>query len=249
MTSFSPAWLISAKNLPISAYEFLKQVDNFKCHLYKYYFVRFCLVPYRFLKTTALSLPTPYEKVLLRLVAEGNEPAFRSLFEKYRDRLYHYLLHITKSREVAEEIVMDVFLKLWLGKEMVREIDHFDAFLFRVAQNKAIDFLRSANRDHTLRNLVWDEIQAAASQQADSRVICTEIETTIRQAVRQLSPQRQLVYQMSREDNLTHDQIASRLNLSRNTIKNHIVESVRFIRGYLHNHEELIGIILIPFFM
>jgi RNA polymerase sigma-70 factor (family 1) len=195
-------------------------------------------------KTTALSLPTPYEKDLLRQIAEGNETAFKTLFEKYRNKLYHYLLHITKSREVAEEIVLDVFLKLWLGKEMVREIDHFDAFLFRVAQNKAIDFLRSANRDHTLRHFVWEEMQTAG-ERADSRVICTEIETTIRQAVSHLSPQRQLVYQMSREDNLTHDQIASRLNLSKNTIKNHITESVRFIRGYLHNHEELIILIIV----
>jgi RNA polymerase sigma-70 factor (family 1) len=183
----------------------------------------------------------PYEKELLCLVAEGNETAFKTLFEQYRNKLYHYLLHITKSREVAEEIVMDVFLKLWLGRAMVREIDHFDAFLFRVAQNKAIDFLRSVNRDHTLRHHVWEEMQAAA-ETADSRVICTEIETTIRQAVRHLSPQRQLVYQLSREDNLTHDQIASRLNLSKNTIKNHIVESVRFIRGYLH--EEMMIIIV-----
>lgn len=197
-------------------------------------------------KTTALSLPIRYDKDLLRQIAEGNETAFKTLFERYRNKLYHYLHHIIKSREVAEEIVMDVFLKLWLGRKMVIEIDHFDAFLFRVAQNKAIDFLRSANRDHTLRSHIWEEMQAAA-ETADSRVICTEIETSIREAIQHLSPQRQLVYQLSREDNLTHDQIASRLNLSKNTIKNHIVESVRFIRGYLHNHEEIVILIISSF--
>jgi RNA polymerase sigma-70 factor (family 1) len=195
-----------------------------------------------------LSLPTSYERELLRQMSEGSETAFKTLFEQYRNKLYHYLHHITKSREVAEEIVMDVFLKLWLGREMVIEINHFDAFLFRVAQNKAIDFLRSANRDHALRHHLWEEMQSAADR-ADSRVICTEIETTIRQAVSHLSPQRQLVYQLSREDNLTHDQIASRLNLSKNTIKNHIVESVRFIRGYLHNHEEMIILIIVSGFV
>ena len=190
-----------------------------------------------------MSLSTPYERELLEKIAEGNEVAFKTLFEKYRDKLYSYIYRITKSSEVAEEIVMDVFLKLWLGKEMAREIDHFDGFLFRVAQNKAIDFLRSANRSPTLRNLVWDEMQAAGDQEADSRVICTEIQTTIREAVGQLSPQRQLVYQMSREYNLSHEQIASRLNLSKNTIKNHVVESLRFIRGYLRSHEEILLVI------
>lgn len=188
--------------------------------------------------------PLPYEKALLGRIANGDEAAFKALFEQYRTRLYNYCFRITRSREVAEEIVMDVFLKIWLGREMACEIEHFDSFLFRVAQNKAIDFLRRVHRDPTLRNLIWQEIPAAADDATDSKLICEEYENSIRDAIRQLSPQRQLVFQLSREQHLSHDQIASYLNLSKNTIKNHIVESLRFIKRHLGNHTEMIIIFL-----
>ena len=190
----------------------------------------------------------PYEKQLLARIAEGDETALKSLFECYRDKLYRYVYRITKSPEEAEEIVMDVFLKIWLSKEMAREIDHFDAFLFRVAQNKAIDFLRQVARRPALNKLVWEEIQLAADNVPDSRISARECETKIRQAIAGLSPQRQLVYQLSREQELSHDQIATHLKLSKNTIKNHIVESIRFIKGYLSAHTEMIAIAcFIPF--
>jgi RNA polymerase sigma-70 factor (ECF subfamily) len=85
---------------------------------------------------------TPYydEKELLEQVAQGNEWAFNILFERHWDHLYNYMKRLTKSHEVAEEIVVDVFLKLWTGRELVPGIHNMDAFLFRVAQNKAMNF-------------------------------------------------------------------------------------------------------------
>src|SRR4028119_1009115 len=107
------------------------------------------------------------DKRLLQLIATGDEPAFKTLFEKYRNKLYTYLKGITKSPEVSEEIVMDIFLKIWIARKTAVEIQHFDSFLFRIAHNKAIDFLRALHRDQTLFNLVWEEVHFAATQTAD----------------------------------------------------------------------------------
>ena len=84
------------------------------------------------------------EKVLLRQVARHDEKAFKALFETYQARLYHYIIHIIKSREAAEEMVIDVFLKIWQQRESLHEIESFDAYLFRIAFNKSVDFLRRA---------------------------------------------------------------------------------------------------------
>ncbi len=85
--------------------------------------------------------PTLYpDKELLLKIAEGDQVAFSVLFEQYRNQLFTYLLKITKSAETSEEIVLDVFLKIWHGKEAIVEIENIEAFLFRVAHNKAIDF-------------------------------------------------------------------------------------------------------------
>ena len=188
------------------------------------------------------------ERSLLQQIAQRDEQAFKSLFDLYKDRLFLYINGIIKSKEVSEEIVMDVFMKIWLGKEIVNQIENFDAFLFRVAYNKSIDFLRSAARDPQLRDLVWHEIQVAGGTSADQQVITREYEKKLREAIGQLSPQRRLVYQMSRERGFSHHDIARQLQLSKHTVSNHIVESQRFIRSYLIRHMD-IAVLLLTFFL
>ncbi|MEO9003106.1 MAG: RNA polymerase sigma-70 factor [Ginsengibacter sp.] len=173
------------------------------------------------------------EKELLTLISKGDEKAFQSLFSSYYEKLFNYVLSIVKSRQVAEELVMDVFLKIWLGKEIVSRIEKFNAFVFRVAHNKSIDFLRSVARDPKFQDLLWEQIQISNNTYADSTVLVREYEAKLREAVSLLSPQKKKIYQMSREEDMTHDQIAVQLNLSRHTVNNHIVEAQRFIRTYL----------------
>ncbi len=138
------------------------------------------------------------DKRLLQLIADGDEQAFKTLFEKYRGKLYTYLKSITKSPEVSEEIVMDVFLKIWIGRKTVTEIQHFDSFLFRIAHNKAIDFLRALHRDQTLFKLVWEEIQVASTQTADAGLKEKESNAILQSAFARLSPKRRNVESRSR---------------------------------------------------
>jgi RNA polymerase sigma-70 factor (ECF subfamily) len=173
------------------------------------------------------------EKKLLILISKGDEKAFQSIFTSYYEQLFNYILSIVKSKQVAEELVMDVFLKIWLGKEIIPRIEKFNAFIFRVAHNKSIDFLRSVARDPKFQDLLWEQIQLSNNNHADSVMIVREYEAKLREAVSLLSPQKKKIYQMSREENMTHDEIAVQLSLSRHTVNNHIVEAQRFIRAYL----------------
>lgn len=185
------------------------------------------------------------DQELLEAVANGNEAAFRILFDTYRNKLFYYIVRFIKSDMIAEELVMDVFMKIWIGKELVARIDDIDSFLFRVAHNKSIDFLRSAAKDEKLKNLLWHEIALNSKEEADSIVMMREFEEKLREAVSLLSPQRKKVYALSREQNLTHDEIAVSLNLSKSTVNNHIVEAQRFIRTYLANKMDLAIVILL----
>ena len=186
------------------------------------------------------------EKELLTEISGGNEKAFRTLFSGYYKQLFNYIFSFIKSRQIAEELVMDVFLKIWLGRDIIPQIEKFDAFLFRVAHNKSIDFLRSAARDPKFQDLLWEQIQLVNDVQADSSILLQEYEAKLREVVFLLSPQRKKVYQLSREQDMTHDQIAVQLKLSKNTVNNHIVDAQRFIRTYLSkNYDILILIIFI----
>ncbi|WP_202182944.1 RNA polymerase sigma-70 factor [Chitinophaga solisilvae] len=181
----------------------------------------------------------------LQEVAAGSEKAFKALFEQYRGRLFYYISRFIKSEQVAEELVLDVFMKIWTGRELITRIQHFDAFLFRVAHNKSIDFLRAAARDQQLSGLLLEEIQAAAADRPDAVMMAREYEAKVRHAVALLPPQSKKVYTLSREQELTHDQIARQLNISRATVNNHIVLAQRFIRNHLAREIDLAIVFLL----
>lgn len=181
---------------------------------------------------------------LLLAISKGDEEAFQCLFRRHRDQLFAYIFKITKSRETAEEIVMDVFLKIWESAAILTEIKNFQAFLFHIAKNKAIDFLRMAAKDRVLVELLWDQINTPASGQPDDRLLLNELKSNLDKVISNLSPQRKSVFRLSREQHMTYDQIARHLQLSKSTVKNHMLDSLRFIRHHLNTNFELIVLIL-----
>lgn len=186
-----------------------------------------------------------YQPVDLQEVAAGNEKAFKALFDQYRGRLFYYISRFIKSEQVAEELVLDVFMKIWTGRELISQINNFDAFLFRIAHNKSIDFLRSAARDPHLQELLYEVTDLAGTEQADAMLIAHEYEEKVRAAISLLPPQCKKVYTLSREEELSHDQIAQQLQISRATVNNHIVLAQRFIRNYLVKEIDIAIVILL----
>lgn len=166
-------------------------------------------------------------------IASGNEKAFKIFFEKNRVKLFNYLFSIVKSKEIAEEIVIDVFVKIWMGRDWIAEIQNIDAFLHKVAYNKALDFLRVASRNAALQKLVRQEMEATKEREADFKVLEQECREIINQAILQLSPRRRKIFTLSRVEGLTYDEIAQQLQLSRNTVRNSMSEAIRSIRLFL----------------
>lgn len=184
------------------------------------------------------------EKELLVQVSKGDQKAFGRLFSIYYEQLFNYMYGFIKSRQLTEELAMDVFLKIWLGRDIIPQIEKFDAFLFRMAHNKSIDFLRSVARDPKFQELLWNQIQLANNIQSDSLTLVHEFEAKLREAISLLPPQQKKAYQLSRQLDMTHDQIAIQLKLSKHTVNNHIVEAQRFIRTYLSKNCDIALLIM-----
>jgi len=178
-------------------------------------------------------------------VSQGDQQAFRTLFDGYHPRLFQYIFNLVKSKEVAEELVMDVFLKLWLSREMMGAIENLDGFLFKIAYNKSIDFFRAAARDKTIADIIWDRIEIPAQSYADAPLLMQEYEKKLREAINLLPGKRKRIYEMSREEGLSHGQIAEALGISKNTVANTIVEAKQFIRSYLEKHYGLAGLVVL----
>ena len=179
------------------------------------------------------------EKLVLQEIAEGNEVSFRILFDAYKERLFCFISGFIKSEQHAEEIVMDIFIKLWKGRALLPGVQHVDSFLFRIARNKAIDFLRDAANDSKLRLQLWEEIEMSSSLHADNQLLVKEFEKNLTELIGMLPPRRKQVYQMSCVDNITHDEIAEQLKISKATVNNHIVKAKSFIRTYLSKRMDI----------
>lgn len=175
------------------------------------------------------------EQEWLRQVAEGSETAFKSLFDSYWEHIYTVAICLTKSVELAEDMVQEIFLKIWIKREQLNEVKEFSDYLFIVARNHIYNALKKEHMEHRLRQPVldWFEGQRESPEQ---QLLFKESSQLIRQAIGRLTPQQQAIYKMTREQGLSHEQVARELNISTNTVRNHLVNSLKIMREYLKDH-------------
>jgi RNA polymerase sigma-70 factor (family 1) len=177
-----------------------------------------------------LTDPTEYsETAMLLQVAAGDELAFRQLFDRYRAKLFTYILKITASKEAAEDAVHDVFLKIWQHRAKLHTIDNLNAYIFRMAHNHACNVLKRAAKEV----LVMAELEKADPLNHENpaqSLARKEIRQFIHEAVNRLTPQQKQVFLLSRENGLKQEEIAAQLNISILTVKKHLTNALSQLR-------------------
>jgi len=178
------------------------------------------------------TLPLPNENDLLARVAEGDEKAFALIFHHYRHKIYSYAYHISGSSAQADELVQDVFLKVWLYRDKIPHILRFDSWLFTIARNQVFDMLKSMAREASLRHQMAGLLDPDANPVED-RMLTRENEEQLQRALDKLSPRQKLIFTLSRNEGLKHEEIASQLHISRHTVKTHLVQALKTLRNLL----------------
>jgi len=173
-----------------------------------------------------------------------NEAAFSRLFETYKKQVYGYVLTLTRSAYAAEEITQDLFIKLWLCRDTLDQIGKLDSYIFSMAHNRTINYLRQASSRSRLHGAPAST-SGVAENNIEERIVTYDYQLLIQQALETLTPQRKLVYQLSRAKGMKQEEIAAVLRLSPHTVKNHLVEALRCIRRYLLLNQSLIFLALL----
>jgi RNA polymerase sigma-70 factor (family 1) len=173
------------------------------------------------------------EKELLSRIAKGDEQAFGIFFNLYKDRFYFLVLKTTRSDVIAEEIVQDIFLKLWQKREMLVDIENPSSYFFTAVYRRIYIYFRKLALDKKILKVVCRE--EVTQNTTEEMVIFRESERYIKEAIAKLPPQQQLVYKLSKQDGYSREQIANELKISPHTVKNHLADALKFIRGYLQN--------------
>jgi RNA polymerase sigma-70 factor (family 1) len=171
------------------------------------------------------------------------ELIFADLFKKHEYRLHTLVLKLTRSDQYARDIIQEVFLKLWEHRCHIQSIHNIEAWLYRLTENKVIDFLRKAAADSRLKDAIWKN-QPEQLNETEENVVAREYNQIIQKAVDQLPPQRKLIYQLNREKGLNYQEIADHLAISKHTVKNQLSTALQYIRLFLLNSAR----IFFPFF-
>jgi RNA polymerase sigma-70 factor (ECF subfamily) len=164
--------------------------------------------------------------------AQLAEEHFNQLFHQYKDRVSGFVQLMVKDAHAAEEITQEIFIKIWVCRDLLEHVDNFEGYLFTIARNKTLNHLRKAAYDMRLMKELMGYMREAHNDVEES-IQLRDYNKILNEGIARLPPQRRLVYELSRTQGLNHDEIASQLNISKNTVKNHLVTTLTFLRQHL----------------
>lgn len=179
--------------------------------------------------------PLPHtDPLLLKQISEGDESAFGRLFHSWQPLLAGYIYKVTESRPLTEEIVQDVFLKIWQTRETLANITHFKSYLFVISRNHALNVVQK-NMRQLLQQKAYEQSGQAIGNTGPSSEELAGL-TLIDVAVDQLPARRKEVYLLHRHEKLTYQQIADKLGIGRESVKTHLELAMKDISRYVLKH-------------
>ncbi|WP_143307076.1 RNA polymerase sigma factor [Chitinophaga vietnamensis] len=182
----------------------------------------------------------PLEEEVLTRMKEGDESAFSGIYRHYHPALYVYLLRFCKVPSLAEDLVHDVFLKIWEIRERINPQLSFSAYLYRIARNHVFKTIHKLATDQELRSQLLLQLMQRESEHPDEAALAKEYDRLFQQALAGLTTQRLHVFRLCRQEGKSYDEAAAILGISRNAVKKHMVLSMRFIQDYIYRHGDIL---------
>lgn len=186
------------------------------------------------------------EKELLHKISEGDEHAFNKMVDFYTPMIYGTALAYIKIAESAEDATQEVFYKVWKNRAKLSQIDSLKDYLFILTRNEVLSALRKKGPRYPVGEFLENTIEATDMLPAHALVF-RQFQQAVQKAITLLPPQQKQAFLLSREEGLPHHLIAERMHLSRNTVKNHIVAALSFIRQYIQANADTVLLLLLLF--
>ncbi|MBX2924679.1 MAG: RNA polymerase sigma-70 factor [Chitinophagaceae bacterium] len=172
------------------------------------------------------------EQELQRRLAGGDTTAFDNLYNYYWESLGSFILRYVKVPELAEDLSQEVFSKIWEAREMMSQVDSFRGYLFTTARNHTLNFLNRATKINAAKGLMLQHMPKPVAL-PDDDLIMRDYKQWLQNILQEMTPQMRQVFQLIRQEYKTYDEVAVLLGISRNTVKKHMVGSMKIIRGRL----------------
>lgn len=192
-------------------------------------------------------LVQPTDPELVQRLATGDEEAFCALYARYWERLRNFCYRFVRSQDLAENYAQDIFLKIWENKELLDSEKSFSNYLYTIARNKTINYLRQVARSEILtRKFINAHThKISLDSEGDKELLEQDYLNLLQNAICSLPPRQQEVFHLSRNCNLSHKEIAERLGLSVYTVQEYISCSIKSIKLYISKYSGIVFSLLL----
>ncbi len=171
------------------------------------------------------------ENAIRRLIA-GDQSVFTMIYELYSEKVYRLAFRFLKDKEQSEEIVQETFINFWLNRGKLDPSGDLWLYLYVISKRLSLNALRQIGRSSILvEKLLY--LISDLQNTTEENIIAHDLEHYTQKLISQLPPQQQLIFRLSRIEGLSHKEIAEQLDLSPNTVKNHMVEALRTLKKHL----------------
>jgi RNA polymerase sigma-70 factor (family 1) len=162
----------------------------------------------------------------------GDKETFRTLYNTYGPKIYRFALSYLKNKPDAEELMQDVFLKIWEKRDQLDPEQNVKAYIFKIAINSIYDFIRRKNIEKAFADFTRQNFQPG-TESLWHEIIWNDMLSKLNTLVDKMPEQRKIIFKMSREENLSNQQIAEKLNLSKRTVENQLYRATQYLSEHI----------------
>lgn len=180
---------------------------------------------------------------IVRGIRLGNQADFKVLYELFSRKIFSVSVRFGLSHEEASEVVQDVFVKVWQYRHTLDENLSVNAYLFTITKNLLIT--RQKKQAYEIAYKKYLEKQDISSLlDTENVVVYSELEALTQSIIRKLPAQQREIFLLSKSKNLSHKEIADKLNVSLRTVENQVYRATKKIKDTLKKHDVIIGLLL-----
>lgn len=192
---------------------------------------------------------TPYSAYndgeLLVFLRNSDKAAFTEIYNRYHKPAYRYSLALLKVPQLAEDVVHEVFLKVWEIREKIEIKENFTGYLLRICHNKAADTIRKVAKERSFKEQLIHHYQIFSLDEYRSIENLKRFDNLVEEALGSLPPKRRQVYELCRKEGKSYQEVADQLQISIHTVKEHMAKSLSSLRSFLYNKGQITVILLL----
>lgn len=184
---------------------------------------------------------------LIVRLREGDESAFRVVFDQYSQKIYGLAYHFLKNREQSKEVVQETLLRLWEHRLKLDSEYPLAPWLYTIARRVTLNMLRQTATSEAARKKLWLTMHPEHNE-TEEGILAADLERLTSHILNTLPQQQQMVFRLSRFEGLTYEEIAARMNISVHTVKYHLTGALKTLRACFNQSEILFPLLLFFFF-